>query len=103
MGVEGPELRVVPKRLLEVVTDDFVELDGPLAEVFEPGRMALVQPRTCLLGDGVIGRVTDEQMAEAERALTREVRLVVANQVPPNQPEESMVSICRLGAGELGH
>jgi hypothetical protein len=71
--VELPELRSVPDRLLEVIADDLVEFAGSLAgPLLEPAGVPLVQHRAPLLRDRIVGRVSDHQVAKAERPLSRE-------------------------------
>ncbi len=60
--VEASEVRPIPGRLLQVVAGDLVEA-APLA--FQPADEALVQLRPKLLRHRPVGRVADEQVAEA--------------------------------------
>ena len=61
--------------LLEVVADDLVQLHEVRVPV-DPGGEALVEIRPGRLRQRVVGRVPDQQMAEAERVLARELRSV---------------------------
>ena len=77
----GPaELVEVAARLLEVVAEDLVQLDQALAVLLEPGGEAPVEVGAGRLGEGVVGGVADQQVAEAEGVLAREQRPVRADQ-----------------------
>ena len=71
-----PELGAVAARLLEVVAQDLVQLDelGPV--LLQPGCEALVEVRARRFRQRVVGRVTDQQVAEAEAVLAGELRRV---------------------------
>ena len=71
-GVGLPELRVIAVGLLEVVADDLVALDECLAVLVEPVGEAGVQVGTDRLGEGVVGGVADQQVAEAVTVVARE-------------------------------
>jgi hypothetical protein len=65
-GWIGPaELGEVVGGLFEVMAEDLLELDELLAVLFEPGGEALVQLGADRLGEGVVGGVADQQVAEA--------------------------------------
>ena len=64
-----------------MVAEDLVQLDERRTVLLEPAREALVQLRARRLCQGVVGGVADEQVAEAEGVLARELR-----RVRPDQP-----------------
>jgi hypothetical protein len=66
---QRPQLTPVPERLLEVVTGDLVELDQIRASFLQPGREALVELRARRLGQRLVGRIADQQVAEAVAVL----------------------------------
>ena len=68
------ELDAVAVSLLEVVADDLVALDELRAVVLEPAGEALVQVGARRLRERVVGRVADQQVAEAEAVLGRHER-----------------------------
>ena len=70
--VQRPELEAVPMCLLEVVTEDLVQLDEIGTVLFEPGGEALVQLGAGRLRQCVVGRVADQEVAEAVRVLACE-------------------------------
>ena len=75
VGLDRPELRAIPECLLEVVADDLLELERSLAEpALEPLRVALVQTGPHLLRHRLVGRIPNQEVAKAERALAREER-----------------------------
>src|SRR5205823_14711034 len=77
----GPtELVEVAARLLEVVAEDLIQLDQALAVLLEPGGEAPMEVGAGRLGEGVVGGVADQQVAEAEGVLAREQRPVRADQ-----------------------
>ena len=67
--------------LLEVVAEDLVQLDEIRSPLLEPVRRIARADRREPLSEGVVGRVTDEQMTEAIRLLARELRCVRANEL----------------------
>ena len=69
LGVGAAELLPESVCLLEVVADERVE---SVASLLEPVGVALVQPRACGFRDCVVGRVTQQQVAEAESVLAFE-------------------------------
>ena len=75
-----PQLDSIAVGLLEVVTEDLVQLDQVGAVALEPNREALVQLCTCRLREPVVRRVADQEMAEPEG--------VVAGQLCPIGPDE---------------
>ena len=64
-----PQLGLVVERLLEVVADDLVQLDQVARRAAQPVGEPLVQVGPGCLGQGVVGGVADQQVAEAERVL----------------------------------
>ena len=83
LAVAGsPELGAVAAGLLEVVAEDLVQLDELGAVLLEPGREALVEVCAGRLRQRVVGGVADQEVAEAEAVLARELRLVGADQLP---------------------
>ena len=72
--VGQPELGAVAAGLLEVVAEDLVQLDELGAVLLEPGGEALVQLGADRLRQRVVGGVADQQVAEAEAVLARELR-----------------------------
>ena len=73
------ELDEVAMRLLEVVADDLLEL---LAAAVEPAGEALVEVSALALRDAFVGRVADEDVAEAEGVVDR---LVGTDQLLANE------------------
>ena len=91
-----PELLRKPIRLLEVVAEDLVELEGrPGSRVLEPLREALVELRAQLLRHRHVGRVPDKEMAETKRLLAREERPLGANQFLADERERCRSSSVR--------
>ena len=82
--VRPAELMLVAGGLLEVKAEDLVELHEP-ATVLEPVGEALVQLRPHGFRERVVGGVADQQVAEAEAVLARELSLLGMNQVPPHE------------------
>ena len=68
------ELCLVAGGLLEVVAEDLVQLDEVGAALLEPAGEALVQLGADRLRQRVVGGVADQQVAEAEAVLARELR-----------------------------
>ena len=66
----GAELGPVPRRLLEVVAEDLVQLDEVGASLRDPGGESLVQLGASGLRQRLVRRVADEQVAEAKRVVT---------------------------------
>src|SRR5215831_8234156 len=64
-GLGPAELGEIEGGLLEVVTEDLVELDKALPVLLEPRGKAAMQIGAGRLGESVVGRVPDEEMAEA--------------------------------------
>ena len=79
--VRLPQLGLVASRLLEVVAEDLVRLDEIVAVLFEPVGEALVQFGSGGLGQGVVGGVADQQVAEAEGVVSGELGPVGADQL----------------------
>jgi hypothetical protein len=72
-GVVGwAELDPIPVRLLEVVADDLLVLGGALpGRLIEPAREAFVHLASSLLGDRLIGGVSNQEVAEAIRGASK--------------------------------
>lgn len=68
------KLVLVAGGLFEVVAEDLVQFDELLAALLEPGAEALVQVSAGRLPQGVVGRVADQEVAEAEAVLASELR-----------------------------
>ena len=83
------ELGLVAGRLLQVVTEDLVQLDEVGASLFEPCREALVQLGSGRLGQRVVGGVSDQQVAEAEGVFRRNLRRVGADQALADEGGEA--------------
>ena len=80
-----PKLRPEPKRLLQVVADDLLELRRVLSGMLvQPAREALMQRGAQLFRRPVVGGVADEDVAEAESVLAVEVRRVRPHQLLPD-------------------
>ena len=73
--VDRPELGAVAIRLLEVVADDLVQLDEVGAVLLEPVGEPLVQVGADGLRQRLVRGVADQQVAEAEGLLVRELRV----------------------------
>ena len=86
--VRGPELDAVAIGPFEVIADDLVHLDETCASVADPGREALVQLRPRRLRERVVSRVANQQVSEAEGVLVGKLRLVGAQQLPPDESRE---------------
>ena len=74
------ELATVPAGLLEVVAEDFVQLDQLATVLLEPVRELLVQIGPGRFGKRVVRRVADEEMAEAEGVVPRDLRAIRADE-----------------------
>ena len=69
-----PKLLTQPERLLEVVAEDLVVLGHAVAGArLEPVGVALMQVGPKPLRDGLVGRIADEDVAEAVGGLVREL------------------------------
>jgi hypothetical protein len=89
LGLDRPaELAPVQARLFEVVAEDLVLLDEGGAVFREPGGVALVQLGPARLGDGVVGGIADQEVAEAETVFAGDLSLVGADQLAPGQSRE---------------
>ena len=75
------ELLPVAVGLLEVVADDLVELDERRAVPLQPHGEALVQIGPGRLGQRVVRRIADQEVAKAVGVLADELRLVGADQL----------------------
>ena len=75
MVVQGPQIREVPVRLLEVVAEDLLVLGLTVTvavDALRPRDEPFVQGDACPLEDAGIRRVADEQVVEAECARAAE-------------------------------
>ena len=75
------ELNRVPVRPLEVVTDDLVQLDEPDTGLLEPACKTGMEIGAARFRESVIGRVTDQDVAEAEAVLAGKLRPVGLDQL----------------------
>src|SRR5207253_8531608 len=75
-AVERAELTSVVEGLLEVVTDDLVELHEVGRMPLEPIGKAFVQFGPCRLRQRLIGGIPDKEVAETKRVITGEQRLL---------------------------
>jgi len=83
-----PELVAVVTCLLEVVPHDLVQLDELAPALLQPGCEAFVEFRARRLRQPVVGRISDQEVAEAEAVLTGELRSVRPNQPPADERSE---------------
>jgi hypothetical protein len=82
--VEGAELGEGRVRLLEVVAQDLLVLDGSIrVHAVRPVHEALVEDRAGALEKSPICRVPDEEMAEAVAPLEHELRLLGPDKLFP--------------------
>ena len=81
----GTELGAVAIGLLEVIADDFVQLDEIGSALGDPGGEALVQVGPGRLRERLIGGVADQEMAEAKGVFAGKLRPVRAKQLPPDE------------------
>jgi hypothetical protein len=89
----GAELDPVAGRLLQVVSDDLLELGLPLAAgPGHPGGHALVQDGPVALGKGGVGGVAQQQVAEPEGVLTAEARPVGPDQLLAGEGQQVPVN-----------
>ena len=79
------ELLLVAGGLLEVVAEDLVQLGQLVSALCQPAGEALVQLRPRRLGESVVGGIADQEVAEAEAVLTRELRGVGADQLAAHE------------------
>ena len=79
------ELLLVAGGLLEVVAEDLVQLDQLVSALLQPGGEALVQLGPGRFRERVVGGVADQQVAEAEAVLARELRLVGTDQLAAHE------------------
>jgi hypothetical protein len=84
-----PELDEAAVRLLEVVTEDLVELDQINVALLEPICEAFVQVGSNGFGQCVVRRVADQEMAEAVRLLPGELRSVGPDELLAHECDES--------------
>ena len=99
--VGQPELGAVAAGLLEVVAEDLVQLDelGPV--LLQPGCEALVEVRAGRLRERLVGRVADQQVAEAEAVLARELRPVRPDQLLAHERGQARRHLGLLGRERL--
>ena len=100
-GVGLAELCLVAGGLLEVVADDLVALDEGVAVLVEPGGEARVQVGADRLGEGVVGGVADQQVAEAVAVVARELGAVGADQLAAHEPGQPGRHLRLLGGERL--
>ena len=82
------ELDPVAIRPLEVVADDLVELDEIGGTLGDPAGEARVQVGAGRFRERLVGRVADQQVAEAKGVLSRKLRAIRAQQFPANERRE---------------
>ena len=99
--VGRPEIGAVATGDLEVVAEELVQLDefGPV--LLQPGREALVEACPGGFRERVVGRVADEDVAEAEAVLAREQRRVRRDQLLANERGETRRHLRLLGCERL--
>ena len=99
--VGSPEIGAAATGDLEVEAEELVQLDeiGPV--LLEPGREALVEACPGGFRQRVVGRVADEDVAEAEAVLAREQRRVRRDQLLANEPGETRGHLQLLGCERL--
>ena len=83
------ELGLVAGRPLQVEAEDLVQLDQVFAFLVEPGGQALVQLGSRRLGQGVVGGVSEQQVAEAEGVLSGELGRVGTDQALADERGEA--------------
>ena len=96
-----PELGLVPRGLLEVVSDDLVQLDQVSAVLRQPGGEALVQLGSHHLWEGVVGSIPDQQVAKAKRVVSGELCRVRADELLPNERDQAVGELRLLGSERL--
>ena len=84
-----PELGLVASCLLEVEAEDLVHLDEIRAALVQPVGEALVELCADGLGETVVGGIADEQVPEAKRIVTRQLRAVGPDQLLANESRQS--------------
>ena len=94
--VERPELGPVAVGLLEVVADDLVQLDQVGAVLLEPEGKSLVELGSNGLRQSLVGRVADQEMAEAVRLVVDEHRLLRSYEVLPDERDQLSVDLLFL-------
>ena len=99
--VGQPELDAVAAGLLEVVAEDLVQLDelGPV--LLQPGGEALVEVGAGRLRQRLVGGVADQQVAEAEAVLARELRPVRPDQLLAHERGQARRHLGLLGCERL--
>ncbi len=97
-GIVGQvELGAVREGLFEVVAEDLVELDelGPV--LLQPGAQALMEIRAGRLGERLVRRVAEQQVAEAKAVLARDLRSVRPDQLLADERGEARGDLRLLG------
>ena len=95
--VDRPQLSPVAERLLEVVAEDLLDLDDPLAgPLLDPDDEALVQVGPHLLGDPGVRGIADQLVTEAVPLLAGHDRTVRADQLLADERRQQPRD---LGAG----
>ena len=86
MFVDVAELGPIPVRLLEVVGQDLFVVGHPWArDVLEPTGESLVHLCSGALGHRLVGRIANQDVAEAEAIVAWEDRSVRADQLLPHE------------------
>ena len=89
-GIVGKvELGAVRECLLEVVAEDLVELHEARRVFLQPGGQALMQICAGRLGERLVCRVADQQVAEAKAVLARDLRSVRPDQLLAHERSEA--------------
>ena len=87
--VSDAQLLPVPMRLLQVVAHDLLVLGEPVSRNrLEPPGESLVQLCPGLLGQRVVRRVPDEEMAEPKGVLSCELRPIGPDEILPGERHE---------------
>jgi hypothetical protein len=89
LGADEAELRAVAVRLLEVVTHDLVGFDEVGRVWQQPAGEALVQLGSHRFRQRDVGGVANEQMAEPEPVVSRELRSVGPDELLANECRQS--------------
>src|SRR5262249_54699904 len=90
-GVVLAQLGEVTSRLLEVVTQDLLELDQALPVLLEPGREATVEIGAGRLRKRLVRGVADQQMPEAIGVVTRELCAVRTDELLAHERDQPLV------------
>ena len=92
---------MIADSLLEVVSDDLVPLDERLAVLVEPVGEARVQVGADCLGQGVVGGVADQEVAEAVAVVAGELGAVGTDELVADERGEPGRDLRLLGGERL--